>query len=408
MTTAFLGNHPAKEALRKFLESSSQHFLLLIGPSGGGKTSLSHLAIQEWGGNMQVLRPTYEDFTNHKEFREYLGKFINMRNMLEIFERKSKLLFLDDVDTLLTQDRYANAFIIDLINHPKPGLKVLMTCCSGDEKKVSEIRKRVLTERISNPNATMITSFLKERFSNDLIGINSERLDMYVRLMHNNVRNCMLNIKMIRGDVCDLHNEDIHRLTFDKNICDTVEAIFQKAHLQAKDLEVCLSADPSLISYIMYDNFPKYMHKDAGIHDLKRVLQAFAVGSHMETSLHSKSDWILNDICNLYRCGVLKQNVSHLPACPAGSECITYTTITTRASNYYNMIKRVGEHQSAHGLSYQAMLRFYEIDPKTKAAGAKKHKEDSSINNYLKKIYSNKRASERNLCIHKCIEFISH
>lgn len=397
---SFLENDSPKLALQKFLQSS-QSFLLLIGPSGGGKTTLCDMAIKEWGANFQVLRPVYEDFYSHKELCEFLGKFINMRNMLEIFQQKQKLLFLDDLDTLLTQDRYANTFLLDLIAQRKSGLKILMTCSAGDEKKVSDIKKKIIYERITNPSCVSVCDYLKRQ---GVVGddVRHVCLQRYVSIMACNVRSCLLNIELLHEESKAYEHEEVHRITFDKNICDCVRSIFEKRDTSARDLEICLSSDPSLISYIMFDNFRKYLpaDKDKYLERIMTVVDAYRIGSTIETLQHGRLDAQLTDICNVYRCGVLKLQVDHVPH--NTSAVISYTTVTTRASNHYNMVKRVGEHQSAQGVSYLALLRYFEIEPKqTRSSGCKKHKEDSAINNYLKKIYHGARSCERRIVMRK-------
>ena len=394
--STFVENKHAKDALRKFL-STNQQCLLLIGPSGSGKTTLCNLAIDEWGKSYQVLRPVYEDFSTHKEFREHLNKFINMRNMLEIFEKKQKLLFLDDVDTLVTQDRFANSFIQDLITEKKSGLKVLLTCSAGEEKRVSDLKKKMLYERIYNPSVDGAIKYLNDTFRDTIQTKTNADLHKLVKSFNCNIRSCILNIEML--GCTDIETEEVHRITFDKNACDSVQAIFEVDKLTAKDLEVCLSGDPSLLSYIMYDNFCKYLKTPGDTHAITRIIDAYRVGSYLETKLYGRGDNGPGNICNLYRCGILKREVGTIKI---SDEPIAYTTITTRASNHYNMMKRVGEHLSCNGVSYEALLRYYEIEMtigKVKSSGvAKRHKEDSALNNYLKRIVDPKRCCERRVC----------
>lgn len=395
-TSLFIENEIAKDALEKFL-SSNQQCLLLVGPSGSGKTTLCNMAISDWGKSYQVLRPVYEDFSTHKEFREYLNKFINMRNMLEIFENKHKLLFLDDIDTLVTQDRFANSYIQELITEKKANLKILLTCSSGEEKRVSEFKKKMLHERIYNPSSDGAIKYLKSIFRDDVLTKSDEELQQFVKSFNCNIRSCILNIELL--GCSNIEIEEVHRITFDKNACDSVQAIFEMKSLTTKDLDVCLSGDPSLLSYIMYDNFHKYLKKPGDTHAIASIVNAYRVGSYLETKLYGRGDNGPGSICNLYRCGILKHEVG---SDKLSDEPIAYTTITTRASNHYNMIKRIGEHLSSNGVSYDALLRYYEIAMtigKAKLSGVtKKHKEDSALNNYLKRIVDPKRSCERCVC----------
>lgn len=399
---SFLENDDVKIALQKFLEST-QLYLLVIGPSGSGKTTVCQHAFQQWGPHFQVMRPVYEEFQNHKDLVDHLEKFVKVRNMLEIFENKPKLLFLDDIDTLISQDRFANQYIQSLIDMLKGrGIKLLMTCTSGHEKKVADIKKKVLLARIVNPSTSSTCLYLRQRHGSalDSANISEEQLLNYVKSMNANIRSCELNIELlIHGSDDAIEGEGVSRIAFDKSICDVVASIFNAKHLPAKDLDICLSEDPTLISYIMYEN----CHKLLCAHEYKKpdiiktqsqIISAYVVGSIMETSMYIKNDWFLHDVCNLYRCGIIKSLCGSL-----SPQVITYTTITTRASNYYNMVKRVGEHQAVCNTSFPAIQRYHEIETGKVAIRSqtfgRRHKEDSGINNYIKRIYDSKRNTER-------------
>lgn len=386
----FLGNEDVKRDLHSFL-SSDQHSLLIIGPSGSGKTSICNLAINEWGKQFQSMRPTYEDFNNHKEFTDNMYKFIYMRNMFEIFENKKKLLFLDDVDTLITQDRFANTYIQTIIGKIKDDnipVKLLLTCTSGQEKKISDLKKIIFSTRLCNPSANQAISLLTSTYPH-LSHYNNATLIKYVTSFQCNIRSCLLNHENIDDENC-IQKEYESRIVYDKNIVDIVRSIFETSHLTVKQLSVCLSEDPALISYIMYDNFIKYFpNNNENLDKLLSILKCFTISSSMETVIYNKNDWLLHDISNLFRCGIIKHNCKAIHQGGLDKD-ISYTTITTRASNFFNMIKRVGEHQSILQVSFASLQRYQEIDAdngvaKSKNSG-KKHKEDSGLNNYIKRI----------------------
>lgn len=395
---SFLENADAKCALQKFIESS-QLYLLVIGPSGAGKTTACQLALEEWGRQYQVMRPVYEEFQNHKDLVDHLEKFVKVRNMLEIFENRPKLLFLDDIDTLISQDRFANVYIQSLVDMLRErGIKLLMTCTSGHEKKVADIKKKVLVTRIVNPSVAGTARHLRQKYGVELLdsGISDSSLTKYIQSMNANIRSCEMNLELLlHGSEDTIEEEGVSRIAFDKNICDVVATIFGAKSLPAKDLDVCLSEDPTLISYIMYENCHKLLCNRPDAHALiSRIIDAYVVGSIMETSMYIKNDWFLHDACNLYRCGMVKSICGSVTP-PA----ITYTTITTRASNYYNMIKRVGEHQAVCNTSFAAIQRYHEIETGRIAIRSqtfgRRHKEDSGINNYIKRVYDSKRSTER-------------
>lgn len=394
----FVENEDAKESLGKFI-TSSQSCLLVIGPSGSGKTSLCQIAIAAADKKFQVMRPVYEDFATHKEFADHLKKFISMRNMLEIFENRPKILFLDDLDTLISHDRFANMYVQQLITSTASlGIKILMTCTTGQEKRVADIKKKVLWTKIFNPSVSAAILYMRKMHPLETDKVSHDQLEKYVLSLQCNVRACKSNLHILK-DGNTIKEELANRIVFDKNICDSVEAIFAAGPMDAKTLDICLSEDPSLISYIMYDNFSKFAihtanHEIPSVYDRTvKVIDAYTLGAMMENIIFAKNDWLLHDICNLYRCGILKYLIGQGQYKKCAS--ITYTTITTRASNYYNMIKRVGEHQATSCASFAAIQRYCEIQNgrntiKSHSLG-RRHKEDSGLNNYIKRIFNPKR-----------------
>lgn len=366
---SFLENESVKTALHSFF-NTPLNSLLIIGPSGCGKTTICTLALNQWGQNIQILRPDYSDYPTHKDFQDVVQRFIQTRNLSEIFEKKTKLLFLDDVEILLGQDRYASSFISTLL--AKQNIKLLITCTSTEEKRLSDIRKCVkCVEHLVNPSLnTLVNYFEALHLNNDCNGI------------YRNIRSCLLN-----SQVSSNQDDSLYYLTYDKNICDTVETIFSN-RVNVKDLELCISSDPYLISYILYENFTKFVGKTSCIcTDVLAVVRGFAIASIFETYCYGKLEPTISDIGNLYRCGIIKL---HTREKQTTNSSIVYTTITSRASNYYNTMKRINEQLSQYGLSYEAMLRFHEIEPKTKSNKLyRKHKEDSAFNNYTKRICKN-------------------
>ena len=214
--------------------------------------------------------------------------------------------------------------------------------------------------------------------------------------MQRSIRCMDMNIELLNSDSIDLDVEYCNRVMFDKGICDSVASILNYKDMTIKQLELCLSQDPSLISFIMYDNTLQLLPKCDRLVGLRRVLNAYTSTSMMETSMFAKNDWLLNDICNLYRCGTIKQCLGNV--CVSVDQ-INYTTITTRASNYYNTIKRIGEQESLMNISFYALQRYAEIESPIcsnfRNGQPRKHKEDSAINNFMKKVYKSDRVCER-------------
>ena len=356
----FLGNEDVVSTLRKFLNSSSSlNALLIIGPSGSGKTTLTNLLLAENADAYCVLRPNYEEFSNHKDLANTVDKFLYMKNMHEIFFKKLKILFLDDVDILLTTDRYSNTYIQDIIAKLKasksstPPFKVLMTCSQGNEKRVTDLKKKCYYCHMRNPDPLLLCQRLLPCLDGGTNTLKDKLLEM-ARAYNGNVRSILSNLDTLTLDCDDRRDIRVSNVVFDKNILDIVQGILAAYPWTVKDLEIWLSVDPCLISYIMYDNTVGSVINSN--QHLSRVLRSYAVSSVMESFLYNKSDQLLSDACNIWRCGLLKLATND--AQTKAHANLKYTTIPTRSANYYAAQKK---NRVASSSAYSARGTFLSL-----------------------------------------------
>lgn len=353
----FLGNEDLKESLQCFLTSMTSPSYLIIGPSGAGKTTICNLVLKLFGDTYCVFRPVYEDYHNHKDFAAAINKFITTKNMLEIFQQRKKLLFLDDIDVILTTDRYANTYIQEVLKTAKEvgSIKILMTCSRGNEKRVTDIKKKTLHGQLINPPVPLLMTLVEMLLSSfklvpKIDNILRKSLYLFIQKCAFNIRLIILNLDSFLAELVAVspiqeHDEDCAHVIFDKNITDIVSSICQAPEWDMRTLDIWLSIDPCLVSYIAYDNtLSPYV--SSRIEKRKKtsclipqLVQTFADSSLMETFVYAKNDSFLNDICNIWRCGVLKET---LRGCEDIFEHHTmkYTTIPTRSSNFYNAMKK--------------------------------------------------------------------
>ena len=266
------------------LSEPDKRAILIIGPSQSGKTRRA----KECCEGMETLFVHAEMCESHAALVETVDNFLNVSKIIGkrflIKEEKvncwwkekekdkdtnnnikKKCIVFDDVDILLTQDRIANTYIQSLIvsekekvdkekgDKEKDSYDVVITCSSCEERRVTDLKKCCNEiERLTK--------------SNSLNSLNS--LNKYQ----------------------------------DKNIYELVESIFEsKGPLQ--DLEIALSSDPTLVSYLMYDNWPhwirRYVREEEVTRVLPRITKAFmemssSAGSLSFSSASSSSSFSLS------------------------------------------------------------------------------------------------------------------
>lgn len=329
----FIGSQDVIQAFECFFQSPSQPCMMIIGQSGCGKSTLCKLMIEKY--NMCSFRPIFEDYTTHKDLVETIEKFTKTRTMLEIFENRQKVLFLDDIETLITLDRYANTYINNLITNVKKTkqCKILITCSAGQEKKVTELKKKMLWHKMQNPQLPELVNLVKKHVDSS---VDAAKITKYVKAMHYNVRSVLTNLHMLT-ESCDsnLLREEMTRTTHDKNITEVVSSIIATDEKRLKYLDIWLSTEPCLICYISYDNKHNCNPRDP-LSSITPVVDAYANTTIMETVSYNKNDWFLSDICNLYRFATFKVNCKN-------KFQPEYTTILTKTSQYFTLLKKQKE-----------------------------------------------------------------
>jgi hypothetical protein len=352
----FIGGLDVKEQLLSFLHpTSSQSCFMIIGQSGSGKTVLSKSIIDSYS-NITYFRPIYEEYTNHKEFVDTVDKFVKTITMLEIFEKRSKLLFLDDIDTLFTVDRYANTYVnnlVLLIKKQQVKCKLLITCSAGQEKKVTELKKKILWAKLSNPQPAETIKFLQTRILKEK-HVPEPKLQEYVKAMQCNVRSILCNLHMLfeEDNKSKLYHEGMIRKTHDQNILDILSAIIESPETRMKYIDIWLSTEAFLLCYIAYDNKHK-CDKKAPFKSVYDIVTAFASTADIENLSYSHSDWFLGDICNLYRFGTFKH------ACKEHF-VPEYTNVLTKTAQYYLQLKKQKETASKYNVN---VMDTYHMSP---------------------------------------------
>jgi hypothetical protein len=299
--------------------------VLIIGASKSGKTT----RINEYIDGYNTYFVNYNDLKNHSDLVDNVDNFLNARLICSFFDKRPKLLVFDDIDILLAQDRSANKFITDIVKNNK--CNTVITCVSSQEKRIMEIKK-VCT---------------------DIVHIDSLKSSQFY---------------------------------FDNNIYDNVLEYFDNPHRGIEDIEYLLGSDIVVLSYIIYDNFYKYLDKCYSVTDndiVSKVSEIYMLCCQIEDCGFNNNEWGLVELSNILKCYKLRclqnsnkrKNVKTRPT-------ITYTQIPSRAAQECTIIKKI---QSIPYISYENIEQIassYYHNTKKKTMG---HKEllNSVCSTYL-------------------------
>jgi energy-coupling factor transporter ATP-binding protein EcfA2 len=121
--------------------------LLLNGHSGSGKSTIVDLLIHQL--DLDILYINSDTYENASKLNVKIKTFCTFDSVLAYFSRKSKVIFIDDLDVLINIDRNFCSTLLEILKNKEGTLKYVVNCpiiCVGNmlkEKKLSDIAEVV-------------------------------------------------------------------------------------------------------------------------------------------------------------------------------------------------------------------------------------------------------------------------
>lgn len=299
------------DEIREFIDAEieTQHTMMVIGPSKSGKTSFCNQVLKD----RSFLRIDHEAIENHADLIKQVSNYVSTARIGEA-QHLQKIIFIDDVDILLSQDRFCNNYIQTHVIGK--GIKLLMTCVVSEERKISDIKKKA-SQLIRLPPLHVITDPLQEYFN--------------------------------------------------KNIYQVVECLFENPQKPLANTELAISIDPMLISFIMYDNY-KSIFVNSYHQPNKEYIRMIAT-AYMHTSLMEDAVYRTNDyaIISLIRCHTIRMAQQFMmaqaqaltpPPRKQQKHVMHYTQITSRSAQHFNVLKKhmIASELTPHNIALMSQL----------------------------------------------------
>lgn len=364
----FYGNECQKNKLSHFLNQPKSGSFLVISSSGLGKTTLCSLIFSQC--NAFVIRPCYEQFSCHKEFVEFIELSLNMKEITkEKCERPFKILFLDDIDILFSNDRYALSYVSQLVKKIKTledyKMKLVITCSVSEEKKMCDLKKKMPHIRLHAPSYhecfSFITFYLSNYLKRDLSDSHVRHIESLIYVMHRNIPKILANKDVIFLEK-NLDEEHGMQIYTNLNIFDLCLSILRNPKKGLADLVVPLSTDPTLITMILYDNvsafFSRYymLNLKEYLHTFFTIIDAYVYSSIIEANAFINCSWSNIGWTNIVKCGSIRCSQNYLPLkdhvhLEKVNFPIKYTSIPTRSSQHYSTLKKLQKYAATHELS---------------------------------------------------------
>jgi hypothetical protein len=275
--------------IESFLKTESNGAIILLGPSMGGKTQICTNALK----NTHFLNVQYEIFENHNDLVKTVTNFIDLKSISNdgSLQSRSNIILFDDIDILISQNRYAISFIISCLKK----CKLLITCINSEEKKLTELKKHCKN---------------------------------ILRIVHKK------------------HVSSEHEKYFNMNIYQVVENVLDNYKCGLSDIEIAISSDPTLVGFMMYDNYKAYftkVYKNIPLSIHETISKAYTYSTNIEDYGFHLCDNNLIDISNIIRCftiRIIQQNLTEKKTKSKSGETIIYTQINARSAQHCNVKKK--------------------------------------------------------------------
>lgn len=314
--------------LEDFIHNIHSGTLLIIGDSQTGKTSLCLKFLK----NSNFTKAPIENFKSNSDFISYINNIIYSKSISNFFDKRIKIIFIDDLDILMSCDRNALSFIIGI---SKLGIcKFICTCNSSDERKLNDLIK------ICN---TCI--YLNKNVNNKPHSLNSySNMDAYA----------MVHKFFINHD-CNL-----------------------------SDIDYFIANDAILMGYLLYDNFihlSKTCFTFPNTYDgLSYISSIFCHTCLLEEFSFYKNDFFTLELLSIVRClaiRLIQHNLHDLDYMNNKSICdfkknIIYSHIPSRIIQHCTVQKKCKTTMSDF-IDHSTIQLFADIHICNSSIGAKKN-----------------------------------
>ncbi len=269
--------------------------ILCIGPSGIGKSSLLKIIFNE-------LKFTYKelsDFTNNIEF---INNYLNFKSIDSYFNKVNKLLFIDDLEVYINNDKNINSYLLNLENINR--IPIVCIVNKQYERKITDLKKKSKIFYLNKPSIIQTTQLVIDNLTDRNIEITQEKLNnikQLIKIYKNNVKLILLNLDNI------ILNKEIKQNCYfddkfnDSGLFDIVNDIFNNKY-NICELSNIIHGDSNLITMLLHENLiteltvRRKINKENIINIYDDILDDICNGDFIEKFVYSNNEWNLLNI----------------------------------------------------------------------------------------------------------------
>lgn len=240
-----IGNEDARLAVMKWLSKwiNGSRPLLLVGPSGVGKTTLVNVLAQELG--YDLIEMNASDTRNREDLERVI---IPIFNNTSVFGR-TMLLFLDEVDGISGREDAGG--IESLVKMMKePTIPVIMAANSEDNPKIKQLAKVCKVIKFNPVPPRELAMFLDYVLKDHNIDLGTEEKILIVRSSRGDIRSLLNNVQgkvagynVMREDIFEIDIASAINGYFSSNSLREAKEFLSRADATYRDPRFGMSSD---------------------------------------------------------------------------------------------------------------------------------------------------------------------
>jgi len=202
---SFIKNFPKKKAI------------ILHGPAGTGKTSLAFALASDT--NSEIIELNASDLRNREQVSKIIGE---ASKQASLFEKKGKILLIDEVDGINYQDRGGLSELISLIKESK--FPIIITANNIWDKKFSSLRRIADLIEMKELNYEIILEILNTIAKKENLQFQPDLLKSIASKSKGDIRAAINDLQTIN---LETQQEHIHERDKGENIFNILKAILK-------------------------------------------------------------------------------------------------------------------------------------------------------------------------------------